>query len=710
MDVSGLVQVTHTDVSGLVQVTHTDVSGLAQVTQTDVSGLAQVTHTDVSGLAQVTQMDVSGLAQVTQTDVSGLAQVTHTDESGLAQVTQMDVSGLVQVTQTDVSGLAQVTQTNVSGLAQVTQTDVSGLTRPVNGRGRKRLRNEHQWKRTVAKRSRGQGKTYISLMTGKQQLARLIRPGCGHSCRYKCHEKFSLNDRESIFHSFWQLGEVSKQWQYVGTYAKQKPKQVQKSSGGNRKVSIQWSLPKQGTGPEKVCKTFFLHTLDISETVIKTAYRKLGMLGVSEKDMRGKHRNRPNTVSCDAKDRVRQHIESFQCVDSHYCRKDTSKRYLPAQLNVKKMYQLYKEQCQQEDLSPVHISMYRKIFDCEYNLSFHKPIKDRCDFCVSVENAGPDVKQAQQGEYNRHINNKIKSRQSKVDDKEKAKTDHDLCVACFDLEQVLLTPHSNESCLYYKRKLSSFNFTIYDLCTKDGYCYIWNEVISGRGACEIASCVLDFIKAKRKKGIKHFIFYSDNCSSQNKNKYYITMLWHSLQSLGISTIQHKYLIKGHTQNEADSIHACVEAASRKISIYTTAQWSAVVRTARREQPYIVKEMGPTDFFDFKAISVQLKNFHLNENNEKVDWHSIQLLKLNSESPNKFDYQTDYDGLVKSVDLFKRLRSSCGDVPNPCQIMLSVLHTELIPLGRDKYVDLVHLCSKGIIPRVHHPFYLLLPHQ
>ena len=62
--------------------------------------------------------------------------------------------------------------------------------------------------------------------------------------------------------------------------------------------------------------------------------------------------------------------------------------------------------------------------------------------------------------------------------------------------------HSFESSLYYKRRLSTYKFTINDMCTTEGYCYVWNEAVSSTGACEIALCVFNFIEKMAKKGKK----------------------------------------------------------------------------------------------------------------------------------------------------------------------------------------------------------------
>ena len=94
-------------------------------------------------------------------------------------------------------------------------------------------------------------------------------------------------------------------------------------------------------------------------------------------------------------------------------------------------------------------------------------------FVSRSKNSSNDEKAKLQEEYDRHISNKLLSRASKDSDKLKAKAaDTDFVPACFDLEEVVLTPLSFESVLYHKRRLNTFNFTLYNIRTKDGYCYV----------------------------------------------------------------------------------------------------------------------------------------------------------------------------------------------------------------------------------------------
>lgn len=84
-----------------------------------------------------------------------------------------------------------------------------------------------------------------------------------------------------------------------------------------------------------------------------------------------------------------------------------------------------------------------------------------------------------------------------------------------------MTSKGFESTLYYKRRLNTYNFSIYNLATSEANCYIWNESLGGRGASGISSCIYRYIQLMaEERGKKNFVFFSDNCSSQNKNKYY----------------------------------------------------------------------------------------------------------------------------------------------------------------------------------------------
>lgn len=127
-----------------------------------------------------------------------------------------------------------------------------------------------------------------------------------------------------------------------------------------------------------------------------------------------------------------------------------------------------------------------------------------------------------------------------------------------DVQAVLLCPYLKASALYYRRKLKLHNFTLYNLKTGEGYCYLWDESEGGVNADEFATFVTNFISTEINVNvIKHIIIYGDGCTKQNRNAIMANALLMIANESGVKITQ-KYLEKGHTQMECDSIHSNIE--------------------------------------------------------------------------------------------------------------------------------------------------------
>ena len=101
-------------------------------------------------------------------------------------------------------------------------------------------------------------------------------------------------------------------------------------------------------------------------------------------DGRGKHELRPNAISNEIKETIRQHIKLFPRRQSHYSRSSNLKRdYLDEGLSISRMYQLYLKKYQTDTCAKPEVNewLYRKIFNEEFNLSFGYPRSDTCDTC-----------------------------------------------------------------------------------------------------------------------------------------------------------------------------------------------------------------------------------------------------------------------------------------------------------------------------------------
>lgn len=111
------------------------------------------------------------------------------------------------------------------------------------------------------------------------------------------------------------------------------------------------------------------------------------------------------------------------------------------------------------------------------------------------------------------------------------------------------------------RQLSVHNFTMFDLQNREGYCYVWQGE-GGIDSDEFASLVVSHLRSLPST-VESVILWSDGCSYQNRNAQLASAIMTLMQSNDKPNLEvhQKYLTKGHTQMEVDSVHAAIETAS-----------------------------------------------------------------------------------------------------------------------------------------------------
>lgn len=112
-------------------------------------------------------------------------------------------------------------------------------------------------------------------------------------------------------------------------------------------------------------------------------------------------------------------INLYSSHESHYTRRDTSKRYLPSDLTLT---YLHKDFCEKN--SPVSIRVYTSVFKF-LDLSFKKPKIDTCHKChwfkaKKVIAATDEERRTIQEEHNIHLERADTAYKSKANDKEAA--------------------------------------------------------------------------------------------------------------------------------------------------------------------------------------------------------------------------------------------------------------------------------------------------
>lgn len=229
-------------------------------------------------------------------------------------------------------------------------------------------------------------------------------------------------------------------------------------------------------------------------------------------------------------------------------------------------------------------------------------------------------------DYDQHISKKDEARNEKIKDKENAKN-----IFVMDLQAVLLCPKSNVSSLYYKMKLKVHNFCIYNLKTKDVYCFLWNETEGGVNSEEFATIVANFLTTEvcplLKDDDRRIIIYSDGCTAQNRNSVMANALL-NVAILNNVEIEQKYLEKGHTQMEVDSVHACVERKMKNKIINVPAEYINVCEEARiHPRPYNVKYLTYDYFCSFKNL-LFYKSIRPGKKSEEPTVTDLRAIKYN----------------------------------------------------------------------------------
>jgi hypothetical protein len=584
-------------------------------------------------------------------------------------------------------------------------------------RSRKRMRQPENWKNNIRKRRRQSGLEYINTRGILVPEKILTFSSC--SCPQQCSSKVPAEEQEIIFQNFKSMGDRNMQAAFIAGHVVSAVKKKSTLRDADRRKTrtnfYRYYLTLSDNRRVEVCKKFFVGTLPVGrKTVEGVAKNKVG--GMAKPDGRGKKPS--NKKSESVRNYIRQHIGAFPAVESHYCRANSTKTYLDANLNIRKMYRLYCKKCMDDNLQPENEKLYRTIFNTDFNISFHHAKKDECNFCTAFKNSAPSEKALKQLEYTEHHARIERVRQLRNEHKQLAvMNDTSVRAVTFDLQQVLQSPSLSVGALYYKRKLNVYNQTVYNLADHNVDCFVWHEGTAGRGSCEMASCLYQFMKTLPQT-VEHLILYSDTCGGQNRNINFSSMCLYAVSVLHIKTIDHIYMESGHSQMECDSVHSTIEKAKKNVPVYAPMDYYTVIRGARHKQPYLVHTISQTDFLDFNHIT---KNYIVNRSKtvtgDTASWTKMKWIQYKKEAPAIISFKYDYD------EPFQQMRVTCSNNKPPSNkksnrkrkviktmpVSVPLLFSGPVPISDAKYADLKSLCDAFHIPSDYHSFYNNLLH-
>lgn len=312
-----------------------------------------------------------------------------------------------------------------------------------------------------------------------------------------------------------------------------------------------------------VCQTAFLNILHIKKHRLQFVMRNYVMTGKSPSERRGgdhisfKFKNKREAVI--------NFIKRFKCVEAHYTRSSTTiRRYLPSELNIKKISQMYNSETEDPNLK-VKENFFRSIFNKSFNLGFGTPRTDVCSTCLSLDEKIKNNINAD--EKNKHI---IEKRVHKL--RANAfytllrQTRDDLLTISFDCQKNQVLPKVPDQNAYYSRQLY-----IYNLCFVEGssrgkqtkentFMYVWTENQFSKGSNEISSALFHRLSQTKLEGVTTLRLVCDGCGGQNKNCIIVATCakWFLTAPVHLNSIEIIYPVTGHSFLPSDRIFGRIE--------------------------------------------------------------------------------------------------------------------------------------------------------
>nr|CAH7730158.1 unnamed protein product [Callosobruchus chinensis]CAH7736377.1 unnamed protein product [Callosobruchus chinensis] len=276
-----------------------------------------------------------------------------------------------------------------------------------------------------------------------------------------------------------------------------------------------------------------------------------------------------------------------------------------------------------------------------------------------------------------------------------------------DLQKCLPTPYLSNNQSFYYLKLWTLNLTIYDSTNNLSYCLVWDESEAGRGGNEIASGLIKWAESVIVGStIEHLIIWSDNCPGQNRNiVMMLTYLWLLKICPNLKTVEHKYLLRGHTHMEADHIHALIERSLKKqptMEICTPWDWQQLIRSTGAT----VIKLGLSDFKQVNYLYSQPKAPFINKkkNTEKEDFliSNVVHFRVEANRPGTVFYKLNFsDEEFRTLNVMRSIRN-----PSLVPEELPVLRSSLKGITKKKHNYLMQ--SLEWVPIQFHHFYKNIP--
>lgn len=424
---------------------------------------------------------------------------------------------------------------------------------------------------------------------------------CSFDCRKISHQR-----RCDLFKQFYaQNGKIQGTYLmgliHLSKIKRRRHGTYEEPQQSKRQLTINYTLPNDDSEFVRVCKKTFAETFAVTNKRLDILIGKKKLGETCYVDKRTNHKK--SRYSPQDKNLVKAHINSIPRDESHYSRAKSSKQYLSPDLNINRLYKAFK---QRHPDSIVTYKFYRSVFISEFpGLSFHRPRVDTCNVCDKLH-CEIRANTPSRGSANTklELHHRKAEKAQELLKKQLATSQEpgsDVCCLTMDLEQVLFVPTLTHSDMFYLSQLSCYNFGIHVGDIGKGYMFLWHEGVSGRGANEVASCLLHLLN----KGLtykRNLIIWSDNCAGQNKNKIILFTLIFLVSNGVFDSIEQRFLVSGHSFMPCDRDFALIEKRKRVVNAIVPNDLILIIESAKYTPPFEVINMTNIGFWDIKKAA------------------------------------------------------------------------------------------------------------
>lgn len=516
-------------------------------------------------------------------------------------------------------------------------------------------------------------------LTDVNKKIRLQSHEIGRECdckRLQCAKKIPAEGKKSIVKNFNLMESTDKQNSYLCGLISIVPVRNRRPRLSEEKArlrdvvalyKIRYLYENKLTELE-VCRDEFIALHGITKRRIEYLLTSLKNTGMSPIDKRGKHSKRPLKLSDDTHNKIKEHISSFKGRGSHYSIKDSQKKYLSEELNIIKMWEMFKNMYPGNKAS---YETYRTIFTKEFNIGFGYPRTDTCSICdeyLAKMKCLEHEKQKSSESLDTSLNKKQKIVRTKQDitaEIKKLTTLHNLHLSkaksfysikkhskllsrksnvresiCIDFGKNFSIPKIPTNDVYYKRQLSIYMFNVHVLSDSRSVFYVYPETIGKKGSDDVSSLLNHFVYNYLDLNIKHLDLFCDSCGGQNKN-FTLFRYLHNLvnQQKRFDVVRVTFPIRGHSYMENDKNMGII---NQKARVETVNELCDLVQSSRKKpSPFVVEHLSEDSQHIFQKWTEHLNKFYKKKATFPIQ--SIRQFEVSKEHPRLIKYRDTYNG-------------------------------------------------------------------